>query len=215
MTTTPEPWEQQLRDAANTIPDTDGMEAIRHALADHITGLYEALGWPADLDPDDALSRAAALRDEHEQLRIRAEKHRIRLVAAEDDLLCIRADLSHAGYRLGERVTPAVETILRELRQARAYAQHAVWEATEVNRRLNARCAALWDLLKRQTRISRVWRRRATTAIADAVEQTARDMQRAGQLRHERDEARAEVERLRDALSEPAAEPTIRTTEED
>lgn len=62
--------------------------------------------------------------------------------------------------------------------------------------------AALWDLLKRKTRESRTWRRRASTAIADAVEQTARDMQRCGQLRHDLAEARAELDRLRAAAAQ-------------
>ena len=67
--------------------------------------------------------------------------------------------------------------------------------------RLTAERAALWHLLRKQTRRMRTWRRRANEAIADAVEDAGRYMQRARQLRRELDEARAEVERLREPAS--------------
>lgn len=68
--------------------------------------------------------------------------------------------------------------------------------------RLTAERAALWHLLRKQARKVRTWRRRANTAVTEAVEQTARDMQRAGQLRREHDEARAEVDRLRSRIAD-------------
>ncbi len=85
MPDTPNPteqlWETELRDATNAIPDTeatptdvDGMEAIRRALIDHTISLYQALGWPADLDPDDALTRAAELRADLDQARAYAKQ---------------------------------------------------------------------------------------------------------------------------------------------
>lgn len=165
MTTTPESWDQQLRDAANTIPDTgdtdgqpdgitndshnlpkparaadrvekflraygdgivyadeedglpplyardlealrreherandlarqldearlrlDGAETVRQANADHITDLYEALGWPADTDHDDAITKATELHAEVER---------------QDDLITVlRSKLADARLRL-------------------------------------------------------------------------------------------------------------------
>lgn len=89
------------------------------------------------------------------------------------------------------------EAIAAELRDRAERAEAEVRHHIDAGQRddekitaLTAERAALWHLLRKQTRQMRIWRRRANTAITEAVEQTARDMQRAGQLRRERDEAR-------------------------
>ena len=155
MTDTP-----NTRDAAHAIPDT-GMEEIRLALVEHTERLYEALGWPVDLDPDDAATRAAELR-------------------AERDQACADRDDAHAT----------------------ADEYYALAETAAAQR------AALWHLLRKQTRAVRTWRRRANEAIAEAVEQTARDMKRSARLRAELDDARAELKRLRAQLTEPVTDTT-------
>lgn len=68
----------------------DGAETVRQANADHITDLYEALGWPADTDHDDAITKATELHAEVERqddlitvLRSKLADARLRLDAAE------------------------------------------------------------------------------------------------------------------------------------
>lgn len=124
MTTTPESWEQQLRDAAHTIPDTEGMEAIRHALIDHTIRLYTALGWSVDLDPDDALARAAEMARQLDEARLELTRWQ-----------SMFGDVDTARARLDGLEALAAE-LRRERDEARAYAKHAVKEATAVNRRL-------------------------------------------------------------------------------
>lgn len=130
----PESWETELRDAASTIPDAapdvvDGMEALRHALVEHTIGLYEALGWPADIDPDDALAKAAELRAENDRLFVRwkmarAEVDRLRSRIADAHKV---ADRLQSNYVLpimadalrdaldGPQSDPARETALDEM----------------------------------------------------------------------------------------------------
>ena len=55
----------------------DAAEGIRISLIDHIGRLYEALGWPDDLDPDDALAKADELYAELERLRSDPDAPRI------------------------------------------------------------------------------------------------------------------------------------------
>jgi len=124
VTTTPESWEQQLRDAAHTIPDTEGMEAIRHALIDHTIRLYTALGWSVDLDPDDALARAAEMARQLDEARLELTRWQ-----------SMFGDVDTARARLDGLEALAAE-LRRERDEARAYAKHAVKEATAVNRRL-------------------------------------------------------------------------------
>lgn len=54
----------------------DAVELVRQTLINHQRDLYEALGWDADIDPDDVIDKAAELHDEVEQLR--AEVARLR-----------------------------------------------------------------------------------------------------------------------------------------
>lgn len=79
----------------------DGAETARQANADHITDLYEALGWPADTDHDDAITKATELHAEVER---------------QDDLITVlRSKLADACLRLDavESPEPAPATDLR------------------------------------------------------------------------------------------------------
>jgi hypothetical protein len=68
----------------------DAAETARQGLIHHQRELYEALGWPADIDPDDALAKAAELHAEVEKLR--AEVARLRAALA--DLTTTQAEVA-------------------------------------------------------------------------------------------------------------------------
>jgi hypothetical protein len=183
----PEPWEQQLHDAANTIPDTEATpgslrEQIVAALM-RVESCYqptEMHHWQAD----------AVLRVVDPLLRERDE--------ALSELT--RWQSMFGSVDTAQALLDGREAIAAELRDRAERAEAEVRHHIDAGQRddekitaLTAERAALWHLLRKQTRQMRIWRRRANTAITEAVEQTVRDMQRAGQLRRERDEARAET----------------------
>lgn len=191
----PESWEQQLHDAANTIPDT---EATPGSLREQIVAALMRVEsccqptehhWQAD----------AVLRVVDPLLRERDE--------ALSELT--RWQSMFGSVDTAQALLDGREAIAAELRDRAERAEAEVRRHIDAGQRddekntaLTAERAALWHLLRKQTRQMRIWRRRANTAITEAVEQTVRDMQRAGQLRRERDEARAEVDRLRSRIAD-------------
>lgn len=173
----PESWEQQLHDAANTIPDTETApgslrEQIVAALM-RVESCYqptEMHHWQAD----------AVLRVVDPLLRERDE--------ALSELT--RWQSMFGSVDTAQALLDGREAIAAELRDRAERAEAEVRRHIDAGQRddekitaLTAERAALWHLLRKQTRQMRIWRRRANTAITEAVEQTVRDMQRAGQLR--------------------------------
>lgn len=173
----PESWEQQLHDAANTIPDAEATpgslrEQIVAALM-RVESCYqptEMHHWQAD----------AVLRVVDPLLRERDE--------ALSELT--RWQSMFGSVDTAQALLDGREAIAAELRDRAERAEAEVRRHIDAGQRddekitaLTAERAALWHLLRKQTRQMRIWRRRANTAITEAVEQTVRDMQRAGQLR--------------------------------
>lgn len=163
----------------------------------------------------------------------RARLDGLEAIAAElrEELGDLRHNLAQRAYcapdtddaTMLDQLDKRVRDLVRERDNARAERDEAHGSADEyyaLAETAATQRAALWHLLRKQTRQMRIWRRRANTAITEAVEQTARDMQRAGQLRRELNEARARIDKARDlldkghpidaylALSEPATDTT-------